>query len=41
MSCRTSPSDYRPTYEDFDINPRKFTQSHTSTLAQGVGVGGG
>ena len=40
-SCRTSPSDYRHTYEDFNINPRTFTQSHTPTLAQGVGVGGG
>ena len=40
-SCRTSPSDYRLTYEDFNINPRTFTQSHTPTVAQGVGGGGG
>ena len=44
-SCRTSPSDCRPTYEDFNINPRTFTQSHTLTVAQGVcvwrGRGGG
>ena len=39
-SCRTSPSDYRLTYEDFNINPRTFTQSHTPTVAQGVGGGG-
>ena len=38
-SSRTSPSDYRPTYEDSNINPRTYTQIHTPTLVQGVGGG--
>ena len=36
-SSRTSPSDYRPTYEDSNINPRTYTQIHTPTLVQGGG----
>ena len=35
-SSRTSPFDYRPTYEDFNINTRTYTQIHTPTV-----VGGG
>ena len=39
-SC-SSPFDYRPTYEDFNINTRTYTQIHTPTVVQGGGGGGG
>ena len=38
-SC-TSPFDYRPTYEDFNINTRTYTQIHTPTVVQRGGEGG-
>ena len=39
-SSRTSPFDYRPTYEDLNINTPTYTQIHTPTVVQGGGGGG-
>ena len=38
-SSRISPSDYRPTYENFNINPLGYTR--TQTYQRGTGGGGG
>ena len=38
-SSSSSPSDYRPTYENFNINPRGYTR--TQTYQRGTGEGGG
>ena len=40
-SSRTSQFDYRPTYEDLNINTRTYTQIHTPTVVQGGGGGRG
>ena len=39
-SSRNSPFDYRPTYEDLNINTQTYTKIHTPTVVQGVGETG-
>ena len=37
---RISPSDYRPTFENFNINPRGYTRTQTYQRVTGGGGGG-